>query len=213
MRLYLSSYQNGNKTDEILTLLRDKHRTAVIVNAVDFKSDDERASNLAEEFERLRAIGLEPEEIDLRDYFNDQKRLKYVFSTYDFIWMRGGNVFVLMRALRQSGADIIIKEMLQNDSIAYGGYSAGIDVLQPHLRGVELVDDPSIIPSDYNKEIIWDCLGLVSFCIAEHYKSDHLESKDIDKLISYYIDHHIPFIALRDGEAIVVDGNNRNVVG
>ncbi len=213
MRLYLSSFRNGNKPEELLKLIGDGRRTAVIFNAVDFKSAADRAADYAAEAERLKSIGLEPTEIDLRHYFDKPNELKQTLLGFDLVWVRGGNVFVLRRAFKQSGADAVIKELLESDAIAYGGYSAGIDILQPHLHGIELVDPPDVIPEGYDAEIIWECLGLLSYCVAPHYKSDHPESADVDKTVSYYIENHIPFMALRDGEAIVIDGDKQSVVG
>lgn len=112
-----------------------------------------------------------------------------------------------------SGFDVILKDLLVNDKIVYGGYSAGIDILQPHLHGIELVDAPDMVPDDYSSEVIWDCLGLLSYCVAPHYQSDHPESADVDKTVEFYIQNHIPFIALKDGQAIVVNGDIEKVVG
>lgn len=212
MRLYLSSFRNGNKPEELLKLLGDGRRTALIFNAADYKSAEDRADDLVAETDRLRSIGLEPVEVDLRHYFNKSDELKSDLLKFDLIWVRGGNVFVLRRAFKQSGADVVVKELLLSDRIVYGGYSAGIDILQPHLHGIELVDDPAVVPDGYEAEVIWDCLGLLPYCVAPHYQSDHPESADIDKSVQYYIDNHIPFIALRDGEAIVVDGVNQFVI-
>ncbi|HWZ65395.1 MAG TPA: Type 1 glutamine amidotransferase-like domain-containing protein [Patescibacteria group bacterium] len=213
MRLYLSSFRNGNKPEELLKLIGDGRRTAVIFNAVDFKSKADRAADYAAEAERLKSIGLEPTEIDLRHYFGKSDELKKTLSNYDLIWVRGGNVFVLRRAFKQSCADTVIKELLANDTVAYGGYSAGVDILQPHLHGIELVDPPEVVPEDYDAEIIWECLDLLPYCVAPHYKSDHPESADVDKVVAYYIENHVPFIALHDGEAIVIEGTNQSVVG
>jgi len=43
----------------------------------------------------------------------------------------------------------------------------------------------------------------VPFAIAPHFKSAHPESDAIQDSIGYYIEHKIPFVALRDGEAYV----------
>lgn len=213
MRLYLSSYKLGNKPDELLGLLNGRRRTAIIENAKDFQTDDERAVSLAEQVQLLETLGLEPSAVDLRDYFGRAEALKEELSKYDLLWVRGGNCFVLRRAFKQSGADKIIKELLESDSIVYAGYSAGIDMLVPSLHGAELVDDPHQVPDNYNPEVVWDSLGLLPYSVAPHYKSDHPESADIDKSIEYMVDNHIPFIALRDGEAIVVTGQSKNIVG
>ena len=69
--------------------------------------------------------------------------------------------------------DEILKELLLNDALAYGGYSAGIDLLTPSLHGSEEVDDPNAIPEGYQSEIIWDGLNLLPYSVAPHYRSDH----------------------------------------
>lgn len=212
MRLYLSSFRNGNKPEELLKLLGKGRRTALINNAQDFLLPPDRSSRRDEEIDRLKSIGLDPIEIDLRLYFGKPQGLKEELADFDLIWVRGGNAFVLRRAFKQSGADKAVAELLTEDRIVYGGYSAGIDMLTPSLHGAELVDEPDIVPSGYRPDIIWDCLGLVPYAIAPHYKSDHPESAAIDESIEYLIDNHIPFIALRDGEAIVTNGKNQEVV-
>jgi len=212
MRLYLSSFRLGNHPEELTKLLGDGNRAALIFNAQDWKATDDRAADLAAEVGRLKSIGLQPEEVDLRDYFGKPDELKQRLSSYDLVWVRGGNVFVLRRAFKQSGADTAITELLEKDIVVYGGYSAGIDILQPHLHGIELVDDPSVVPEGYDKEVIWDCLGLIPYCVAPHYKSNHPESADIDKTVEYYINNHVPFVALRDGEAIVINGTEQRFV-
>jgi len=212
MRLYLSSFRNGNHPEQLHRLIGSGRRTALIVNAMDFIPADVRAAKYAEEAERLKSMGLEPVEVDLRQYFGKPEGLKEVLSGFDLIWVRGGNVFVLRRAFKQSGADVIIKELLENNTVAYGGYSAGVDILQPHLHGIELVDPPDEVPEGYDAEVLWDCLGLLPYCVAPHYKSDHPESADIDKVVNYYTENHIPFIALHDGEVIVINGEEQAIL-
>jgi dipeptidase E len=181
---------------------------------MDFLEADQRKENLTQEIERLRTLGLDYNEVDLRDYFGkDGEDLRKTLSQYDAVWMRGGNCFILRRALRQSKADEIIIDLVSNDVLVYAGYSAGIDMLIPSLHGAELVDEPNLVPKGYDSEIVWESLNLLSYAVAPHYKSDHPESADIDRSVQYMIDNHIPFIALRDGEAIVIEGNKQKIVG
>lgn len=213
MRLYLSSFRLGNRPEELLKLLGDGRRTALILNAQDWKNPEDRAADFAGESERLQSIGLQPEEVDLRSYFGKPDKLRQRLMEYDLIWVRGGNVFILRRAFKRSGAETVIPDLLEKDVIAYGGYSAGVDIMQPHLHGIELVDNPHVVPEGYDQEVIWDCLRVISYCVAPHYKSDHPESADMDKTIEYYLNNHIPFVALRDGEAIVINGTQQRFVG
>ena len=212
MRLFLSSYRLGHHPQALLQLLGPGRRTAVIFNAADYKDPSERAESLAGDLQELRELGLDPFEVDLRAYFHHEPGLEVILSQVDLIWVRGGNCFILRRALKQSGADDLIKELLLRDAVVYGGFSAGIDMLAPSLEGVELVDDPHLVPDGYDPEIVWDCLGLLPFSVAPHYKSDHPESAQIADTIEYMIEHHLPFIALKDGQALVIDGDNRQVL-
>ena len=111
---------------------------------------------------------------------------------------------MLRRAMAQSGLDHFLAEYGNRDGLVYAGYSAGVCVLAPTLRGIDLVDDPHEVPEGYQNEVIWDGLSLIDYCIAPHYKSDHPESERIDRAVEYYIDNKILFKALRDGEVMVV---------
>lgn len=212
MRLYLSSYGLGNKPEEMLPLIGQNKHTAVIVNAQDNVSPENRSERLQREVNNLTGLGLKPEEIDLRNYFDKPGELRAVVSKFGYIWVRGGNVFLLRRAYKQSGFDKILTELLQNDTVAYGGFSAGVCILAPSLKGLELVDPKDDVSDGYDKAVVWDGLGLLNYAVAPHYKSDHPESDDVNKSIEYFVDNHILFKALRDGETIIVDGCENRVV-
>ncbi|MEO3871120.1 Type 1 glutamine amidotransferase-like domain-containing protein [Nonomuraea sp. B12E4] len=215
MRLYLSSFRIGNRPDELLRLLGEGRRTALILNADDYKDDEARRASLKRELDELEGVGLRPFEVDLREYFGRQEALAEVLSGVDLIYVRGGSAFVLRRAFQHSGADEVIKRLLAEDAVVYAGYSAGPCMLGPTLRGIDgEIDDPRLVPAGYQETTLnWDGLGILPYVIAPHYKSDHVESAEIDRSVAYFIEHHIPFIALRDGQAIVIEGDKRTVVG
>jgi dipeptidase E len=190
--------------DELVRLFGYGKRIAVIANATDLASDEERAFKIQIEHDLLGGIGFKTEEIDLRDYFSKEDELRARLNDFDGVWVRGGNVFLLRRAFQQSGFDRVLKELLEKDQIAYGGYSAGVCILSPSLKGLELVDEPYEVAAQYDKSVIWDGLGLLPYSIAPHYKSDHPESAEVDKCVAYFEKHNIPFKPLRDGEVIVI---------
>jgi len=203
MKLYLSSYRLGNNPEKLVNLFSDNKKVAVIANAIDFVDDFQRKESTKQSITELRNLGLFPEEIDLRDYFEKQEELNIRLNNYAAVYVRGGNTFILRRAMLQSGFDNLIKEKDKDPNFIYAGYSAGICVLSPTLHGLELVDDPNIIPQRYNPEIVWNGLDIVNFSIAPHYKSDHPESGMVDKEVEYFIKHKIPFKTLRDGEVVI----------
>lgn len=211
MRLFLSSYKLGNKPDELPALVGDNKRTAIIMNSQDAKTPESRAERLQQEIDALAALGLKPEELDLRQYFGKSAELKELIKSFGLVWVRGGNVFILRKAFKQSGFDAIITDLLKNDQIAYGGYSAGVCVLAPSLQGIELVDPKDEIAEGYDTEVVWDGLGILGYAVAPHYKSDHPESDDINKCVEYFADNHVLFKTLRDGESIVINGDTEKI--
>ena len=205
MKLYLSSYRLGNEADKLVSMVQENRRTAVIFNALDFSCDLERKqSTINRELNDLAELGLGPEKFDLRPYFGNPESLKEQIARFGLIWVIGGNTFVLRRAMNQSGFDQFLIENRDNDSFVYAGYSAGACVLAPTLRGIDLVDNPEIVPEGYQGDVIWEGVSLINYCIAPHYKSDHYESELIDKTVEYFLENKILFKALHDGEVIII---------
>lgn len=213
MRLYLSSFRLGDRPDEMLRMVGGGTRAAIIANAVDDRSGADRMAAAEREVQDLAGLGLAPEEVDLRDYFGCGARLRRRLAEYDLLWVRGGNPFILRRALSQSGGDAVLEELLATDALVYAGYSAGVAILCPSLHGIELVDPPDEVPDGYDSEVIWSGFGVLPYMVLPHYRSDHPESEDIERSVAQMIDRHVLFIALRDGEAIVRDGEYETVVG
>ena len=112
------------------------------------------------------------------------------------VWINGGNTFILRRAMRQSGFDTVITDLIKKESIVYAGFSAAVCVLAPTLKGLEITDDPYITPDGYDKEIIWEGLGIIDYSVAVHFDSDHSESHLTDKEIAFYVANDMPYLIL-----------------
>lgn len=203
MKLYLSSYRLGDDPQKLVPLLSENKKAAVIMNATDDDPEEIRKEKLQREFDDLIPLGITPEEVDLRDYFGKKEELREKISPFGMVWIRGGNTFILRRAMAYSGFGEIIKEKVTDKDFVYAGYSAGICILAPSLKGLDIVDDPHLVPDGYQSEVIWEGLGLVDHAFAPHYKSDHPESVDVDKEVEYMTKNNIPFKTVRDGEVIV----------
>jgi dipeptidase E len=179
-------------------------RVGVVRNALDFSSDTDRLEQgRAREFKELREIGLIPEELDLREHFDVPARLENVITRLDALWVVGENAFVLRRAMSQSGLDAVLARRSDDSAFVYAGYSAGSCVMGSTLRGIDLLDDPNVVPTRYLDPPVWDGLSFVPLAIAPHYRSPHPESGLMENVIDYFINNWTPFIALRDGEAYI----------
>jgi dipeptidase E len=125
VKLFLSSYELGENPEKLAKLASANKRVAVIGNASDLKTVEERIEKIAKEIDPLIEIGLMPEELDLRDYFGKESELKKKLEEFGMVWVKGGNTFVLRRAFKQSGFDKLIKEKIDDPDFVYAGYSAG----------------------------------------------------------------------------------------
>jgi len=155
--------------------------------------------------QKLTDIGLTPELLDLREYFNKPELLRQKLLSLGGVYVRGGNTFILRQAMKLSGFDTIFQEMLEWEKFVYAGYSAGVCVLSERLNAYGTVDSPIVFPYQSTQQTIWEGLGYLPYIFLPHYKSDHPESVDVDKEVEYCIDNKILFKALRDGEVIIIE--------
>lgn len=209
MKFYLSSYKLGQEVESLKKMVPVKNKkTAYIPNALDFSDDLERRKKSEQsDIDDLKKLdlGLEIEVVDLRNYFDKQSELEKKISEFGVIWVRGGNLFVLRQAMKISGFDNILKSLVKKNDILYGGNSAGICVLAPTLKGINLMDDISAKPYGDQSEIIWNGLGILNYSIIPHYQSDHPEAENAKKAVEYMIENKILFKALKDGEVIIIE--------
>lgn len=161
----------------------------------------------------MARLGFDVTELDLRDYFTDRAGLRERLRGIDLLWVVGGNTFVLGRAMRESGFAEIAHEFLRAGVLTYGGYSAGACVATPGFEGIELMDDPEIVPYRYPRESRPVALGWVPWRIVPHWSSDHPESSDADRAVQALLKAELPFRTLRDGHAIVIDDTGERLVG
>lgn len=208
MRLFLSSYRAGKHGAKLLELVGKGAKIAYISNSKDYKDPADRKAKIDENFDYWRSIGLKPDEIDLRPYFDEPGADKLV-KGYGFIWLAGGNVFLLRRALSYSGLDRYLYDAVRKNQIVLGGESAGAIIMGPTLKHSEVEtdneDSPNFTPKPYREEVLWDGLDLVNFVPVPHYASPgyigiggYIKNLERDK---------IPYKTMTDAQAIIIDGD------
>jgi dipeptidase E len=207
MRLYLSSFRLGDHPERLVGLLPASPRVAVIANSIDDEPAPLRREKVAAELDWLTELGLRVEELDLRLCTGEDVRAR--LTQYDGVWVRGGNVFVLRVAMARSGADMVLPELIRSKKLVYAGYSAGPCVLAPSLRGLELCDDITAVDG----EVIWDGVGILDHAIVPHLNSPgHPETELVEKVVELYERTGVPYLPMRDGQALVIDGPDRELV-
>jgi dipeptidase E len=207
VKLYLSSFRLGDHPERMIAMLPPAARVAVVCNSIDTEDPAVRRDKVADEITWLTGLGLRPEELDLRSCSGDDLRAR--LTSYDGLWVRGGNVFVLRAAMAKSGADRILPELIRAEQLVYAGYSAGPCVLAPSLRGLELVDDADAVDG----ELIWDGLGVIDHAIVPHLDSPgHPETELVANVAELYDRTGVPYLPMRDGQALLIDGDHRELV-
>ena len=205
MRLYLSSYELGDHPSAFTALVRGNGHGWLIMNALGGADPEMRHRETARQVSALAGLGLAASELDLR--VHDAESLSATFAHPDFLWVRGGNVFTLRAAMARSGADALIVEQLGLDAFVYAGFSAGACVLAPSLAGLEACDSTEDAVSLYGT-VGFDGLGILDRPFVPHLGSPkHPESAALTRVAKGYALEDKPYWALRDGDALVVDGN------
>lgn len=208
MKLYLAS--SGLPTNEahlarLHEMVGADKRLLFIDNAKDLSSASERAAHTDEKRVEFTKAGFDFFELDLRDYFGSPDSLKPLVEAAPFVWVSGGNTFVLRRAFAYSGFDTLLQNALKSTNMVYGGSSAGSIIMTKTLRGTEHGDDPYQISDAYKEDILWDGLGLVYPQLIPHYGSEWFGEK-ARAMEDYFKQAGLKYETLRDGEAYVVDG-------
>jgi dipeptidase E len=180
-------------------------RAAVVANACDFFESPRLG--LAREVDDLSRLGFSVSELDLRDFFGQPERLRSSLTALDLLWVTGGNSFVLSRAMHASGFDIASADLVRNGELVYGGYSAGVCAIAATLKGIHLMDDPTVLPEGYPADAIAAPLRWVPWTVVPHWRSDHPEASAAQAAVDHLLTAGLPVRTLRDGQAIVVDGD------
>ena len=197
MKMLLAS--NGqfliNEGYKFLGIPKEQIRIGYITTASKKATD----SGYIREYTRMmRNNGYKFEEIDIENKSRDE--LVDFFKDKNIIHMEGGNTFYLLKIIKKSGFDKIIKDLL-NHGLIYVGTSAGSSVV-----GMTIELSSHIPKGAKQKELV--ALGLVPFLIKAHYTPN--KRKEYQKRIK---DIKYPVKFLMDGQGIFVDGNKCMLIG
>ena len=197
----------GGCPERLMELTRGGSGAVVIANATDTYPPADRPEAVDRELSALSALGFRATELDLREYF-ERGDVADALRAADLLWIRGGDTFALRYSLAKSRADIEIVELLQNDAVVYGGYSAGICVLAPTLRGLEISDDPDSVVQLFGGEPLWDGLGVLDFCLVPHIGAPgHPGDPTCEQIAELYRADGTRHQTLHDGEVLIIDGS------
>jgi dipeptidase E len=153
------------------------------------------------EEQQLQAHGFLCQSLDIAGWSGPA--LAEHLAGFDVLYIQGGNTFHLLDQMRRSGADRIIRELVAEHGTVYCGVSAGSIVAGPEIGVAGWSPD-----WDRNEVGLTDLAGLrlVPFILSPHYVPEDAA------LIAARLPLPHPILALRDGQAWVVDGDDQHLI-
>jgi len=151
---------------------------------------------------KMDELGFDYEEIDIKG--KTETGLRDVLKNKEIVYVEGGNSFYLLKCVRASGFDKVIKELI-NKGVIYAGASAGAYLACPTIevaswRHQNRFDHCGV--KDLN------ALNLAPFLITAHYKDEDRELiKEKIKNSKY------PVKILNDEQAILVQDDKIKLLG
>jgi len=151
--------------------------------------------------EMLRKEGYVFEELDIEDKTEDE--LRELLKNKNAVYVEGGNTFYLLKAVRESGFDKVIKELLEK-GVVYIGSSAGSYIACPTIEMATWKPKPR----DRFGVTDFTGLNLVPFLVKAHYRRE-----DEDVIKKGILQSKYPVKVLEDGQAILAEGDEYKLIG
>ena len=167
--LFLTSAGVSNSVirDELLKLLYKPQSQLKLAYITTASKVEERATYVDRDRKVLADIGFQIEEFDIAG--KKERGLREAFLDKDILYVQGGNTFYLLKQVKESGFDKVVREMVKGGKI-YIGVSAGSYIACPSIevstwgRSSETVNNYGL--SDLR------AMNLVPFLLSVHYNRE-----------------------------------------
>jgi dipeptidase E len=207
MRLYLSSHSIGPAAGQLVVLMGEAKRIGLIPNAGDAMAPFEREQRVAGYLDELAWLGLAPEVLDMAEYFDDPEGLSGRLDNLDGVWAFGGSCYLLAYALERAGAGKVLTPKVLDNSLVYGGSSAGACVAGRDLAAFSSCEDPRIVRATHGDEPTYQGLGILDKVVVPHYTDSPSPGQIKTPLVVKYAkEHGQEYVTISDQETLVTSG-------
>lgn len=187
--------------DEILKILPKSPQEIKIAHIITASNVDENPDYVREEEKAFQEVGFQYENISLENKAADE--LRELFADKDVVYVQGGNTFYLLKHVRLSGFETVVKEFIERGGI-YIGASAGTVIAAPtiEIAGWEGIDKNDVGLEDLT------AMKLIGFHIFVHYDESF---EDLVREETSYT--FLPVSIITDDQAILVQNDKISLVG
>ncbi|MFA6325277.1 MAG: Type 1 glutamine amidotransferase-like domain-containing protein [Candidatus Paceibacterota bacterium] len=202
MKLILASKEKFllEKGYDLLGIPRKNLKIGFINTAFKVVEDKEYIKYMDEYFELMQKSGIDFKQFDIKG--KTKEEILNFFSDRNVIQVCGGNPFYLLKTIRESGFDDILKQLLDN-GLNYLGCSSGSYLMCPTV-------EVGGWKTTRNKYGVTDftALGYVPFLIKCHY-TDNQKEKILEKMKG--LKHTLR--VLKDDQAFIIENDSCIFIG
>ncbi len=174
---------------------------AVIVTtaSVGYKENDWHVPRLTKE---LKSLGLAVE------YFDFDVQNPELLLNYDVIEINGGNPFYLLKSMRKTNCEVIMKRLIEEKIVI--GISAGSIIMQ---KNINLIAQYSPELNDGVNLTDFSGFGFSSIELLPHYSRYITKFKRFEERAKEYeAANDCEVIRINDGQAVIVNSNNYLII-
>ncbi|KKQ77440.1 MAG: Peptidase family S51 [Parcubacteria group bacterium GW2011_GWC1_38_6] len=201
MKTILLTSAGMDVKEEILRILPkpvDQIKLAHIITASKVEDD---ISYVRKDTLEMEKLGFNIEEIDIEG--KNEEEIRALLENKDVIYVQGGNTFYLMKHVKESGFDRVVKELI-GKGVVYIGVSAGSYIACPTIEAANWKH------ADRNVVNLKDLTGmnLVPFLLSAHFNPEYADVLREEIATAKY-----PVKILDNNQAILVVNGVAKLVG
>lgn len=189
--------------EEILKILPKPAKEIKLAHIITAKNPrlEENPEYIIKDKQAMKEIGFDVEDIDIKG--KTEKELRKILAGKDIIYVQGGNTFYLLKYVKESGFDRVVKELI-NQGVIYVGVSAGSMICGPTIETANWknVDNNEVGLKDLT------AMALVPFNLFVHYSPEYTRTIEEELPKSKY-----PLHILNDNQALLVKDGKVELVG
>ena len=200
MKTMLLTSAGMNVKEEILKILPKSPKELKLAHIITASIDEKNKDYVSKETQIMKKVGFQVTEADISGM--TEGKVRKLLKDTNIIYVQGGNTYHLLKCIKESGFDKVVKELLEK-GVIYIGVSAGSYVAGPTIEQADWIHE-------HNRFGLTDltAMNLVPFLLMVHYVPEYksILKEKIQK--SKY-----EFKILTDDQAILVKGDNYKLVG
>jgi len=200
MKTMLLTSAGMNVKEEILKILPKSPKELKLTHITTASIDEKNKGYVTKDTNLMKELGFQVTEADISGM--TEGKVRKLLKDTDIIYVQGGNTYYLLKCIKESGFDEVVKELLEK-GVIYIGVSAGSYVAGPTIEQSNWVHE-------HNRFGLTDltAMNLVPFLLLVHYVPEYksILKEKIPK--SKY-----EFKILTDDQAILVKGDDYKLVG